>query len=200
MSPDIHEPDASQGGKTMTSTPCYSLLQRLIHWAVAVIAILLLAVGSTLGILGFDGVKDTFGIEVTNALYKYHKTFGVILLGLMTLRLIVKLMQGRPDYDPPLPRFNKAASAAVHGLLYVALLVQPMLGWAATAAGGYPVQFFSTTLPGFIGKDKALSETLYGLHGAVGWTIIALLTIHIGAALMHRFVKHDTVMSRMSLF
>ena len=76
----------------------------------------------TLGILGFDGVKNAFGMEVTNLLYKYHKTFGVILLGLMTLRLIVKLMQGRPEYDPPLPRFNKAASGAVHGLLYVALL------------------------------------------------------------------------------
>jgi len=184
----------------MPGTPRYTLLQRLIHWAVAIIAILLLAVGLTLGLLGFDGVKDAFGIEVTNALYKYHKTFGVILLGLMTLRLVLKLTLGRPEYDPPLPRFNEVASAAVHGMLYVALLVQPVLGWLATASGGFPVQFFSTSLPGFIGKDKALSETLYGLHSAVGWVIIALLAIHIGAALMHRFIKHDTVMSRMSLF
>ncbi len=48
--------------------------------------------------------------------------------------------------------------------------------------------------------DKALSETLYGLHGAVGWTIIALIAIHISAALMHGFIKRDTVMKRMSLF
>jgi len=178
----------------------YTLLQRLIHWAVAVIAVCVLAAGVTLGVLGFDGLKNGYGIEVTNFVYKYHKTFGVVLLGLMTLRLIVKLIQGRPEYDPPLPRFNKSASAAVHGLLYVALLVQPVLGWLATAAGGFPVEFFSSKLPGLIGKDKALSETLYGLHGAVGWTIIALIAIHVGAALMHAFVKRDTVMQRMSLF
>jgi cytochrome b561 len=184
----------------MTGYPRYSLLQRLIHWAVAIIAICVLAVGLTLGILGFNGVKDAFGMEVTNLLYKYHKTFGVILLGLMTLRVIVKLMQGRPEYDPPLPSFNMAASGAVHGLLYLALLVQPVLGMLATSAGGFPVEFFYTKLPGLIGKDKELSETLYGLHGAVGWTIIALIAIHVAAALMHRFIKRDTVMQRMSLF
>ena len=184
----------------MAGYPRYTLAQRLIHWAVAVIAICVLSVGLTLGILGFDGVKATFGIETTNLLYKYHKTFGVVLLGLMTLRLILRLTLGRPAYDPPLPRFNKVASEAVHGLLYVALLIQPMLGWAATAAGGFPVEFFNSKLPGLIAKDKALSETLYGLHGAVGWTIITLITIHIGAALMHAFIKRDAVMKRMSLF
>ena len=184
----------------MTGYARYSLLQRLIHWAVAIIAVCLLVAGATLGILGFDGLKETFGMPVTNAIYKYHKTFGVIMLGLMTLRLLLKLTLGRPEYDPPLPRFNKVASAAVHGLLYVALLVQPMLGWAATAAGGYPIEFFNAKLPKLIGKDPALSETLYMVHGAVGALILTLIAIHVGAALMHRFIKRDTVMKRMSLF
>ena len=184
----------------MTDFSRYHLLQRLIHWAVAIIAICMLAAGATLGILGFDGLKETFGMPVTNAIYKYHKTFGVIMLGLMTLRLVLKLTLGRPDYDPPLPRFNKVASAMVHGLLYVALLVQPMLGWAATAAGGFPIEFFNTTLPKLIGKDKDLSETLYMVHGAVGALILTLIAIHVGAALTHRFIKRDTVMKRMSLF
>ncbi len=184
----------------MTGYPRYTLLQRLIHWAVAIIAICLLVVGSTLGILEFDGVKETFGMPVTNALYKYHKTFGVIMLGLMTLRLVLRLTLGRPEYEPPLPRFNKVASAAVHGLLYVALLVQPMLGWAATAAGGFPIEFFNANLPKLIAKDPALSETLYMVHGGVGALILTLITIHVGAALNHAFVKRDTVMSRMRLF
>ena len=184
----------------MAGNPRYSLLQRLIHWAVAVIAICVLAVGLTLGFLGFEGVKNSFGMEATNFLYKYHKTFGVILLALMTVRLAMRLGLGRPDYDPPLPRFNKIASEAVHGLLYVLLLVQPVLGWSATAAGGYPIEFFNTTLPKFIEKDPALSKTLYSLHFGVGLLLIALITVHVGAALMHWLVLRDTVMKRMSLF
>jgi cytochrome b561 len=178
----------------------YTLIQRLIHWAVALIAIALLAVGLTLATLGFDGVKAKFGIEVTNLLYKYHKTFGVILLGLMTLRLGLRLTLGRPTYDPPLPRFNKVASEIVHGLLYVALLVQPMLGWAATAAGGFPIEFFNTTLPKFLAKDPGLSKTLYAVHYGVGLLILALIAVHVSAALMHWLVLRDNVMRRMSLF
>jgi len=184
----------------MTREPRYSLLQRLIHWAVAVIAVCLLAVGMTLALLGFEGVKASFGMDVTNLLYKYHKSFGVVLLGLMTLRLVLRLVVGRPEHVPPLPRFNRVASEVVHGLLYVALLVQPLLGWAATAAGGYPIEFFQTVLPGVIGKDPELSKTLYGLHYAVGWAIIGLIVVHASAALMHRLVLRDGVMRRMSLF
>lgn len=183
----------------MSHAPRYSLVQRLIHWAVAVIALCVLAVGMTLGLLGFDGVKANFGIEVTNLLYKYHKTFGVILLGLMTLRLALRSTLGRPEHQPPLPRFNRIASEAVHGTLYVALLVQPLLGWAATAAGGYPVEFFQWVLPGFIGKDPELSKTLYNVHYVIGWVILALIAIHAGAALMHWLVLRDGVMRRMSL-
>jgi len=178
----------------------YSLLQRLIHWIVAIIVIGMLAVGLTLGYLGFDGAKEAFGQSATNLLYNFHKTFGVIVLGLMTLRLIVRLVRGRPEYQPPLPRFNRIASEAVHGLLYVALLAQPMLGWAATAAGGFPVEFFNMKLPALLGKDEALSKILFTLHAGVGWLILALIGLHVGAALMHAYVKRDAIMQRMSLF
>ena len=184
----------------MTGYSRFSLFQRLIHWAVAICVLFVLPMGLTLGILGFDGLKNTFGMDATNFIYKYHKTFGVIILGLMTLRLVLRLVLGKPEYDPPLPSVSRVASRIVHGLFYVLLLVQPMLGWAATAAGGFPIEFFNTTLPKLIGKDKDLSETLYMVHGAVGALILTLIAIHVGAALTHRFIKRDTVMKRMSLF
>ena len=54
-----------------------------------------LGVGMTLGFLGYDGVKESFGDEVTNALYTYHKTFGVMILALMILRLALRLGDSR---------------------------------------------------------------------------------------------------------
>lgn len=183
----------------MTETNRYALVQRLLHWLIALLVLLVLGVGMILGFLGFDGTKKTFGGEVTDALYTYHKTFGVMILALMLLRLGSRLVLGAPPYRPPLERFERVASHTVHGLLYVALLVMPILGWLATAAGGYPVQFFGWTLPGLIGKDKGLSETLYSLHGLVGWVILGLIVLHIGAAMWHWLVKRDGVMARMSL-
>lgn len=184
----------------MARDPRYSLIQRLIHWAVAVIALCVLAAGLTLGALGFDGAKNAFGLDATNLIYKYHKTFGVVILALMTIRLVVRLSAGRPDYHPPIAGWQRSASASVHGLVYVLLLTQPILGWAATAAGGYPIEFFNWNLPKLIGKDPALSETLYSIHGAVGLAILALVVVHVSAALMHWLFLRDNVMRRMSLF
>jgi cytochrome b561 len=184
----------------MAADPRYPLVHRLIHWAVAVIALCLLTVGFTLATLGFDGTVARFGQDTTNLLFKYHKTFGIILLGLMTLRLALRLTLGRPPYEPPLPRFNKVASETVHGLLYVALLVQPLLGWAATASGGYPIEFFNAVLPGFLTKDPALSKTIYAIHYDVGLVILTLIAIHVGGAMTHWLVLRDNVIRRMSLF
>jgi cytochrome b561 len=184
----------------MSEADRFSLIQRLLHWLLALLVIPALGVGLTLGWLGFDGTKDAFGGEVTNALYTGHKTMGVLILALMTLRLVTRLTLGAPPPVPTLTGLERLASQAVHALLYLVLLAQPIVGWLATAAGGYPVQFLAWNLPGLIAKDPALSEQLFQLHGLLGWALLVLLALHIGAALMHWLVKRDGVMRRMSLF
>jgi len=178
----------------------YNIMQRLVHWAVALIVVGSLTIGLILGRLGYDGVVATFGNDVTNLLYKYHKTFGVLILSLMALRVILKLSFGKPDYAEPLPGFQRAASASVHGLLYLGLLAMPVLGWLATASGGYPVEFFDWKLPALIGKDKELSATLYTVHRTLGWVIGGLILVHLSAAFYHWRIRRDGVIERMSLF
>ena len=100
----------------------YAFSQRLLHWVIAVLVLGALTVGWTLGTLGYKGVVDTFGQDMTNTLYKYHKTFGVIILGLMLVRIVLKLMLPKPAYAEPLSNFDRIASNSVHGILYVALV------------------------------------------------------------------------------
>ncbi|HYN78751.1 MAG TPA: cytochrome b [Lamprocystis sp. (in: g-proteobacteria)] len=184
----------------MIATDRYALVQRLLHWLIVMLVLGVLGVGITLGFLGYDGVKETFGGEATNALFAYHKTGGVLILALMILRLALRVSLGAPPYRRPLAGFERIASRAVHGLFYVGLLAMPVIGWLATAAGGYPVEFFGWTLPGFIGKDQSLSETLFTVHGVVGWVILGLIVLHVAGAVRHWLIKRDGVMARMSLF
>ena len=181
--------------------PRYALIQRLLHWAIALVVLGALAIGLIFAIYdGFAGTKEAFGEATTNLFYKYHKTFGVIILFAMIVRILVKLRLGKPAYAQPLSRFEHVASNAVHGLLYLGLLIMPVLGWLGTAAGGFPVQFFGWTLPGLIGKDKALYEILMEFHGVIGWIMLICVLMHIGGALKHWLVNKDGVMTRMSLF
>ena len=180
--------------------PRYALSQRLLHWLIALMVLGALLVGWTLGTLGFSGTVETFGKDMTNLLYKYHKTFGVLILGFMLLRIALKLMLPKPDYVPPLSRFEHIASNAVHGILYLTLILMAVVGWLATGASGFPVEFFNWKLPAILSKDKALGETLYFLHYLLGIVITLAVFAHIGGALKHWLINKDGVMKRMSLF
>ncbi|MDZ7747913.1 MAG: cytochrome b/b6 domain-containing protein [Halofilum sp. (in: g-proteobacteria)] len=179
--------------------PRYTLAQRLVHWLVAVLALLTLGIGLTLGWLGFEGARDAFGLGATNALYIAHKTIGVLLLVLMLARAALRLYCGKPAYAVALARPQRIASEIVHGLLYVLLLAMPVIGWMATAAGGFPINFFHWVLPPLIGENEALSETLYTWHLGIGLAILALVSIHVAGALYHWLIRRDGVMQRMSL-
>ena len=179
--------------------PRYPLIHRLLHWAIAVIVPVVLTVGMIFMFLEFEGTLAAFGQPATDLLYTYHKSFGIVILALMLLRLAVRLTFGKPPYRPPIAAWERAVSTAVHASLYALLILQPMLGWAATAAGGYPVQFFAWNLPGLLAKDESLSRTLYGVHGLFGWLILILAGLHIAGALRHWLVKRDQVMTRMAL-
>lgn len=175
----------------------YGLFHRVLHWAIALMVLGLLAIGMTLGILGFEGTKETFGEATTNLLYKYHKTFGVIVLVLMLLRLAIRLMQPPPEYPLSVPDSFQKAGRANHVALYALLIAQPIVGWAATAAGGFPIEFFNYELPKILSKDEALSETLYTVHFVLGLAILALVVLHASAALYHWLWRDDGVMRRM---
>lgn len=180
--------------------PRYALVQRLLHWLIAILVLLALAFGGTIGFYGFNGLRETFGAAGTDFIYTTHKTLGVLVLGFMVLRLLTWFTFGKPAYATPLPAPQRIASQIVHRLFYVLLIVMPVLGWLATASGGFPVHLFHIELPGLIGRDDELSKTLFLWHRYVGYALVALIVLHVAGAVYHWRIRRDEVMQRMSLF
>lgn len=178
----------------------YHIALRLLHWWMAGLVLLAFIAGSTIGFLGFDGLRTHVGAAGTDFIYTAHKSLGVLILGFLLLRLGTRLLVGKPAYDTPLSPMQRFASSSVHILFYVLLLAMPILGWLATAAGGFPVHLFHWELPGLIARDRALSQTLFLWHQIIGFTLLGLLAVHIGAAFYHWRVRKDRIMERMSLF
>jgi len=184
--------------ETMMTQTRYTFAQRSLHWVIALLVFGLLAVGLTFMALGYDGTKELFGNDMTNDLYKYHKSFGILLLLLMILRVALRKASPPPPYDPPLTGPERLIGGGTHLLLYLLLIGMPIAGALATMLGGYPVQFFNWELPAFLAKNEALSKQLFTAHGIAGLVVLALLVLHIGAAIKHWKLK-DGIMRRISL-
>ena len=187
----------------MATTARYPFFLRLLHWLIALIVLGLLAVGLTFMTLGgYDGTAELLGADLTGELYKYHKSFGILLLVLMVIRLAIRIDKPKPAYDPPIGGFFRFVGGTTHVLFYLILIAMPIGGWIATAIGGFPVQFFNVTLPGlpgFIAENKDISAQLFWLHGIGGLVLAGLVVLHVAAGLRH-WARKDGVMKRISLF
>lgn len=175
----------------------YNAIQKLLHWTVALLVLGSLGFGFTIWWYGFSGLVDAFGQATTNMIYKYHKTAGVIILGLMIARIAAKARYGKPAYDPPLKPWERSLSALSHHGLYVCLILMPVFGWLGTSAGGFPVEFFDWRLPDPIGKDDGLRDLFFQLHGITGFVTLCLVVMHVGGAMKHAIIDGDNVMNRM---
>jgi cytochrome b561 len=131
-------------------------------------------------------------------LYTVHRSLGVLVLFLMTIRLLYRLVHGAPPPEPTINAMQRIVSHLVHLALYGLIIAQALIGWVATSAYGAQISFFGLfTVPALVAKDESLSKPLFEVHEFLGFTIAGLLLMHIGAALFHHFIRKDGVLQRM---
>jgi len=128
-----------------------------------------------------------------------HKSFGLVVLVLVLLRLVWRLINATPKDPEGTPAIQNLVAHAMHWALYVLMFAQPLAGILMSQAAGYPVSFFGMfELPVLLDKDPSLAQFFRGAHGTV-WILLVLAVIgHAGAALYHHFIMKDEVLKRMS--
>lgn len=171
--------------------PGYRTPARLLHWGIAVAVLLMIPAGLVMTREGLDrGVQD--------ALFLFHKNVGVLLIPVILARLIYRLLHRPPPLPATMPLWQRRAAALSHAMLYALLIVMPLSGFTRVRAGRFPIELLDSLGAGpWIVKSDALAETAKALHFAAAMLLIALLALHIGAALHHALIRRDTVWSRM---
>ena len=168
----------------------YPATSKWLHWLVAACVLLTAPVAIAM-------VRAPKG-PTQDMLYNLHKSLGVVIFILVVLRLANRLILGAPAPAPGIERWQKAASSATHGLIYVLLVAMPIVGYIANSAFGAPTPFFGLfTIPPIMGKNEPLSVVLFAIHRWSGFLLVVLVGMHVGAALFHHVIRGDTVLRRM---
>lgn len=162
----------------------YGTFSKVMHWLMAAIIITLIAVGIYMAELPRDtDAQKQYAFQF----YGMHKSFGVVAL----LLIIVRLVWLRISPNPPLPAaFDAKERMVVEGLkklLYLMMLLLPLSGYLMSNAGGHPIKFFGLfELPAIIGKSKAFGGIVHEMHEIGGWVILLLILAHMAGAIKHR--------------
>ncbi|ODN70988.1 cytochrome b [Methylobrevis pamukkalensis] len=166
----------------------YAPAARILHWLVALLVLIVFPLGVVIDFVKED-VKLTF--------YLLHESFGFIVLWLMLARVAVRLIYPPPPHVP-MPKLQQRVADTVHIGLYVALIVQPLSGFLATNAHGFPLSWFGLVdVWSPIGKSPDIAPILSVVHYVTGWTILILFCAHFGGVLYHHVIRRDETLGRM---
>lgn len=177
----------------------YSTVAVALHWAIAI-----LILGQIAGGLYMHNLPNTAPAKFD--LFQLHKSFGLSVLVLTVLRLGWRLSHRSPPMPSGLPSWQLIAARSTHWLFYLLMIATPIVGLAIVSVSpkDIPTEWFGLFgVPhlGFIdpgANPAALEHQFIELHEMLSYAILALLALHIGAALKHGLVNRDGVLRSMA--
>lgn len=165
----------------------YSAVAMWLHWIIAALIIANLAIG----LLHDSLLKGTMPA---------HKAIGMTVLALTAVRVAWRLAHRPPPLPAHLPALERRAAHAAHWLLYALMILMPLTGWMMVSgtATRRPFSWFGLFDLPFLPISPAAGGIGHDAHGILGWIMLALVVLHVGAALRHRLVLRDGVLGRMA--
>ena len=174
----------------MTRTTHFTLLQRLLHWLMAICILAMLFIGV--------GMVSTIMPKYV-PLLATHKTLGIAILVLALIRIAVRLRSGTPPLPLDLPPPMKLGAQLSHLALYALMIAMPLIGWAMQSAGAYPVVLLGGIgLPPILPQNAAVYALLKAAHVYLAFAFFALILLHIAAGLFHALIRRDGVFESMA--
>ena len=179
----------------------YSLVAMTLHWLIA------LAILANVAIAFYFNDLLSHRDAARGGLVSFHESIGLTVLVLSAARLIWRWINPPPPLPDSLSPASKRVSHITHYSLYGLMIFVPLLGWGLASASrkGLPVNYFHLLAwpnIAFISGLSPLDKHFYGeligtAHEWLGYAFFFLALGHIGAALYHRFVLRDAILSRM---
>jgi cytochrome b561 len=132
-------------------------------------------------------------------------SMGMCVLVLSVLRVAWRLMHKYPALPRDMGFAMRVLARAAHLLLYVFILVAPLTGWIVMSLRRQTASmlgFFDWPVLTFFGsmtreQRRAIYDVVLPSHMVLSYAGIALVVVHVCAALHHHFFRHDDVLERM---
>lgn len=167
----------------------WSLRARLFHWITAIA----ITAQWIIGLFLLGGMAMAGNVWLTT-----HLSLGLAILALTSLRLGSRILDRAPRrVRSP---FAAIVAALAHSALYALLLLVPLTGWLGYRPAPFmppPLAFGLLPMPVLTRLEGLSPRTMLSLHAMLTWALVALVVVHVLAALFHAVVLRDGVLGGM---
>lgn len=175
----------------------YDRVAAAVHWITAALLLAQIAVGFIFHAMERGAVRTEW--------FTWHKSLGLSILGLALVRLAWRWTHTPPPLPAEMPRWEQRVAIWSHRAFYVLLIALPLTGLIAVSAyTNQPAIELAggVTLPPIPAVPEDAGATAEEVHKNLVQMTIALLALHLLAAIKHRFLSRSQMRlpSRMALF
>ena len=164
----------------------YGSISKIFHWLSA--AVLLIQIP-----LGFYLVDLDFG-EKRLTIESIHVLLGLSIFYLIILRLTYKLFNPTPSLSNSIFPGQKMLAKLNHIFLYISIIIISISGSLKKLFNGEMLNLVLFDLE--IKDNFELAELFYDIHILSNYTLIALISLHIFAVLIHKLVFKENLLKR----
>jgi cytochrome b561 len=164
---------------------------RALHWIVAALVLGLYVHGLWME----DLPRDQHAFQIW-----LHAAVGATLLAFAAVGFVWWLLNAAPKDPAGTPAWQRRAAHGVYWALYALIFATVFAGWALTGTLREPVaieMFGFIGLPPLSATGSSTHELYEEAHELFANALIALVAVHVAAALYHHFVRRDAVLWRM---
>jgi cytochrome b561 len=165
----------------------YGFISKLFHWLTALLLFVQIP-------LGFYLVDLDFGKERIN-FENIHVIIGLSVFYLAILRLLNNFLIQHQKLKPVVFFGQKFIARLNHVLLYLSILTITISGILKKLFNGEKLNLFFKDIQ--IQDNFDLAEQFYDIHIIANYTLIALLTLHIFAVIIHRYIFKENILKKM---
>jgi len=165
---------------------------RAFHWIGAALVLFLIAYGWWLTHMPERGARLGH--------YHLHSIVAMYFVLLLALRFVWRAMDTTPLQPAASKPWERTSAHAGHAALYVLMIGVVASGWVLWSAfpRRAPVEVLGVRIPFlFAEPDNAISHVAEDVHKWLSYALLAVIVIHVAAALRHHFVKRNDVLRRM---
>lgn len=168
----------------------YGLLAIVLHWLMAVLFLVLFALGIWMVTLGYYDQWYNRGPYI-------HRSLGAIFFTLLLLRFGWRLANPRPQFEASVAAWEASLALLVQWLFYCLLLLIPISGYLMTTARGSAVPVFDWfRIPATLRLPDHV-DMLGNIHLYLSWLTVGLIVLHVVGALKHHFFDKNKTLVKM---
>ncbi|MEW5755749.1 MAG: cytochrome b [Pseudomonadota bacterium] len=169
----------------------FGIVSASLHWSNALLILFLFGLGAYMTELSYMHPNYTFS-------YTVHKSLGILVFELGVLQILWAWISHRPAHLAAHRWWEKLAATIVHRIFFFMIVLIPLSGYAISSAEGKGVEFFDWyAIPALLPQIENQADIAGKIHYYLAYGTLALVLLHITAALKHQFIERDGTISRM---